>query len=92
MVLLICLVLLAKQKNHTVTQSSFADPCSPLSANWHYWLRLRIVRICLGPLVTSIDANVHSMPVDASATTFPTWNYTVTATTPVWAFVSFPSN
>ena len=27
------------------------------------------------------------MPVAANATTFPTWNYTVTDTSPVWAYV-----
>jgi len=56
------------QKNHTVTQSSFADPCSPLNANG----------------TTGFDSGF--MPVADDATTFPTWNYTVTSTNPVWAF------
>ncbi|KJA29262.1 hypothetical protein HYPSUDRAFT_32662 [Hypholoma sublateritium FD-334 SS-4] len=57
------------QKNHTVTQSSFADPCSPLSANG------------------TVGFDSGFMPVGVNSTgPFPTWNYTVTATTPVWAF------
>jgi len=55
-------------KNHTVTQSSFADPCRPLSVNGQ----------------TGFDSGFE--PVAADATTFPTWNYTVTDTAPVWAY------
>jgi len=57
-----------QQKNHTVTQSSFADPCRPLSANG----------------TTGFDSGF--MPVAADATDFPTWNFTVTDTSPVWAY------
>jgi len=56
------------QKNHTVTQSSFASPCSPLNANG----------------VTGFDSNF--MPVADGATSFPTFNFTVTSTKPVWAY------
>jgi len=56
------------QKNHTVTQSSFDDPCRKLDANG----------------VTGFDAGF--MPVAADATEFPTWNFTVTDTSPVWAY------
>jgi len=57
-----------QQKNHTVTQSSFADPCRPLNANG----------------TTGFDSGF--MPVAANATEFPTWNFTVTDTSPVWAY------
>ncbi|PPQ89404.1 hypothetical protein CVT25_002222 [Psilocybe cyanescens] len=56
------------QKNHTVTQSSFDDPCRKLSANG----------------ATGFDSGF--MPVAVDATSFPTWNYTVTDTAPVWAY------
>jgi len=56
------------QKNHTVTQSSFDDPCRKLNNNG----------------VTGFDSGF--MPVAADATTFPTWNFTVTDTSPVWAY------
>jgi len=52
------------QKNHTVTQSSFADPCRPLANGFE------------SPF----------LPVTDTATTFPTWNFTVADTAPVWAF------
>jgi len=56
------------QENHTVTQSSFASPCSPLNANGN----------------TGFDSGFN--PVASNATTFPTFNYTVTDTSPVWAY------
>jgi len=56
------------EKNHTVTQSAFDDPCRKLNANG----------------VTGFDSGF--MPVAASATEFPTWNYTVVDTAPVWAY------
>jgi len=56
------------QKNHTVTQSSFADPCRKLNANG----------------ATGFDSGF--MFVADDATTFPTWNFTVTDTAPVWAY------
>jgi plastocyanin len=52
------------QKNHTVTQSSFADPCRKLDGGF--------------------DSNFF--PVTDNATEFPTWNFTVTDTSPVWAY------
>jgi len=58
-----------RQKNHTVTQSSFADPCRKLNANG----------------VTGFDSDF--IPVADSITAdYPTWNYTVTDTAPVWAY------
>lgn len=56
------------QKNHTVTQSSFDDPCRKLNANG----------------TTGFDSGF--MPVAENATVFPTWNFTVTDTSPVWAY------
>jgi plastocyanin len=56
------------QKNHTVTQSSFASPCSRLNANG----------------ITGFDSGFF--PVGANDTQFPTWNYTVQDTKPVWAY------
>ncbi|KAJ3571580.1 hypothetical protein NP233_g3656 [Leucocoprinus birnbaumii] len=57
-----------QQKNHTVTQSSFADPCRRLNAN--------------GTL--GFDSGFQA--VADNATDFPTWNFTVTDTSPVWAY------
>jgi len=57
-----------QQKNHTVTQSSFADPCRKLDANG----------------TTGFDSGFF--PVADNTTTFPTWNFTVTDTSPVWAY------
>jgi plastocyanin len=56
------------QKNHTVTQSSFDDPCRRMNANG----------------LTGFDSGFF--PVADNATEFPTWNYTVTDTAPVWAY------
>jgi plastocyanin len=56
------------QKNHTVTQSSFDDPCRKLDQNG----------------VTGFDSGF--LPVADGATDFPTWNFTVTDTAPVWAY------
>jgi len=52
------------QKNHTATQSSFANPC--------------------GPVAGGFDSGFN--PVAASATTFPTFTYTVATTDPVWVY------
>jgi len=57
-----------QQKNHSVTQSSFDDPCRKLNNNG----------------LTGFDSGF--MPVAADATQFPTWNFTVTDTSPVWAY------
>ncbi|KAF8167971.1 hypothetical protein B0H34DRAFT_683819 [Crassisporium funariophilum] len=56
------------QKNHTVTQSSFDDPCRKLDQSG----------------VTAFDSGF--MPVADNSTAFPTWNFTVTDTGPVWAY------
>jgi len=56
------------QKNHTVTQSAFEDPCRRLNANG----------------VTGFDSGF--MPVADNATVFPTWNFTVKGTEPIWAY------
>lgn len=57
------------QKNHTVTQSSFDDPCRRLNKDG----------------VLGFDSDFF--PVGADLTSgFPTWNYTVTDTAPVWAY------
>lgn len=57
-----------RAKNHTVTQSSFEDPCRRLNANGEQ----------------GFDSGF--IPVAADATAFPTWNYTVKDTAPVWAY------
>jgi plastocyanin len=57
------------QKNHSVTQSSFADPCRKLD--------------------NGFDSGF--MPVDANATTFPTFDYVVKDTAPVWAYCRQPN-
>ncbi|EDR15651.1 uncharacterized protein LACBIDRAFT_300781 [Laccaria bicolor S238N-H82] len=54
------------QKNHTVTQSSFDDPCRKLSTG------------------NGFDSGFF--PVADNTTNFPTWNFTVTDTAPVWAY------
>jgi plastocyanin len=56
------------QKNHTVTQSSFDDPCRKLNSTG----------------LTGFDSGF--MPVADGTNEFPTWNYTVTDTAPVWAY------
>jgi len=56
------------QKNHTATQSSFADPCRKLNSNG----------------VTGFDSGFQ--PVADGATTFPTWNFTVVDTSPIWVY------
>ncbi|KAF5379923.1 hypothetical protein D9757_007212 [Collybiopsis confluens] len=57
-------------KNHTVTQSSFADPCTPLSLS--------------SAGTTSFDSGF--MPVSVNATNFPTMTITINDTKPVWAY------
>ena len=60
-----------KQKNHTVTQTSFANVCHPLLDEYTQ-----------KPVVDS-----GFQPVAADQTSeFPTWNYTVTTTEPVWMY------
>ncbi|KXN89901.1 hypothetical protein AN958_04905 [Leucoagaricus sp. SymC.cos] len=62
-----------QQKNHSVTQSSFADPCRRLNANG----------------TNGFDSGFF--PVADNAADFPTWNYTVTDTAPVWAYCRQPN-
>jgi len=61
-----------RQKNHTVTQSSFPSPCSPL----------------LGPDgVTHIGFSSGFNPVGANVTSdFPTVSLTVLTTDPIWIY------
>ncbi|KAJ4475798.1 Cupredoxin [Lentinula aciculospora] len=58
------------QKNHTATQSSFANPCTPLSAS--------------SPGTSSFDSGF--MPVSTNATTFPTVTIQINDTKPFWAY------
>jgi plastocyanin len=58
------------QKNHTVTQSSFADPCTPISVS----------------TPGTAGFNSGFMPVATNATTFPTVTIQINDTTPFWAY------
>jgi plastocyanin len=58
------------EKNHTVTQSSFDDPCRPLKA----------------AADGSAGFDSGYQPVADGSTTFPTWNFTVKDTAPMWAY------
>jgi plastocyanin len=60
-----------QQKNHSVVQSSFADPCRKINAN---------------NASAPAGFNSGFMPVGANDTVFPTWNLTVNDTAPVWAY------
>jgi len=57
-------------KNHTLTQSSFEDPCRKLSLTSN--------------VTDSFDSGF--MPVAAGSTAFPTFNLTVNDTAPTWAY------
>jgi len=59
------------QKNHSVVQSSFADPCRPLNAN-----------NASAPQALSSGFQ----PVATNATDFPTWTITVNNTQPTWFY------
>ncbi|OSX67691.1 hypothetical protein POSPLADRAFT_1068589 [Postia placenta MAD-698-R-SB12] len=59
------------QKNHTATQSAFADPC-------------RILTDETTGEVIGLDSGF--MPVGANATEFPTFNVTVNDTAPLWFY------
>jgi plastocyanin len=58
-------------KNHTATQSSFADPCRKLS-------------LTSNPPQDSFDSGFF--PTAADATTFSTWNLTINDTAPIWVY------
>lgn len=60
-----------KSKNHTVTQSSFADPCRKLEFT---------------SKTGEIGFDSGFMAVSADASAFPTWNVTVNDTAPIWAY------
>ncbi|KAI0637403.1 Cupredoxin [Trametes polyzona] len=58
-------------KNHTATQSSFANPCSPLSES---------------STSGQAGFDSGFMPVPASATDFPSFQVTVNDTAPIWVY------
>lgn len=58
--------------NHTVTQSTFAQPCQPIAMNMAG--------------VTGFYSGF--MPVSASSTTTPTYTIMVNNTTPIWLYCS----
>lgn len=60
-----------KSKNHTVTQSSFADPCRKLEFT---------------STAGQVGFDSGFMAVAADASAFPTFNITVNDTAPVWAY------
>jgi plastocyanin len=60
-----------QQKNHSVVQSSFADPCRPLNA-------------LNATAPQGFNSGYH--PVGANDTDFPTWSITVNDTAPIWAY------
>jgi len=59
------------QKNHTITQSSFANPCQMLASN---------------STSGQVGFDSGFMPVSANATTFPTYTVQVNDTSPIWAY------
>ncbi|KAG9225921.1 hypothetical protein CCMSSC00406_0006457 [Pleurotus cornucopiae] len=60
-----------RQKNHTVTASSFAQPCSPLSQT---------------TTTGEVGFDSGFIPVADNATTFSTWTIRVNDTKPIWAY------
>jgi len=60
-----------QQKNHTVTQSSFATPCRSLTST---------------STSGQIGFDSGFMPVADGVTNFPTWSFTVNDTAPIWAY------
>lgn len=61
-----------RSKNHTITESSFPDPCRRKTDTTG--------------LVTGFDSGF--MPVADGTTTFPTWTLTINDTAPIWAVSS----
>jgi len=59
------------QKNHTVTQSSFAAPCQMLSST---------------STSGQVGFDSGFMPVSQNATTFPSFTVQVNDTSPIWAY------
>ncbi|KAL0947356.1 hypothetical protein HGRIS_013473 [Hohenbuehelia grisea] len=60
-----------RQKNHTVTQSSFMQPCRPLRDT---------------SLTGEVGFTSGFQPVAADATTFPTFQIKVNDTAPIWGY------
>jgi len=60
-----------RQTNHTVTQSSFASPCTSLTQS---------------STSGQVGFDSGFMPVGASDTVFPSFTITVNDTSPIWAF------
>lgn len=60
-----------QQKNHTVTQSSFATPCRALAST---------------STTGQVGFDSGFMPVADNATTFPTYTIQVNDTSPIWAY------
>jgi len=60
-----------RQKNHTVTQSTFAAPCRSLT---------------LTSTTGQIALDSGYMPVTDGATTFPTWTIPINDTAPLWFY------
>ncbi|KAF7359282.1 hypothetical protein MSAN_01270600 [Mycena sanguinolenta] len=58
-------------KNHTVTQSSFPDPCRALT---------------LTSTTGQVGFDSGFMPVAANATTFPTFTIQINDSTPIWSY------
>jgi plastocyanin len=59
------------QKNHSVIQSAFTDPCRKLNAD---------------NASAPVGFNSGFFAVAANATEFPTWTLTVNDTAPIWAY------
>ncbi|KAJ7110078.1 hypothetical protein C8R44DRAFT_634301 [Mycena epipterygia] len=59
------------QKNHSVIQSAFTDPCRKLNAD---------------NTSAPVGFNSGFFAVAANATEFPTWTLTVNDTAPIWAY------
>jgi plastocyanin len=58
--------------NHTVTQSTFAQPCQPIALN--------------APGTVGFYSGF--MPVSAASTTTPTYSIMINNTTPIWIYCS----
>jgi len=59
-------------KNHTVTQSTFAEPCTQLT------------NTSVTPNIVGISSGF--VPINGTPAEFPTWSFTVTDTSPLWFF------
>jgi len=82
-----------RQKNHTVTQSNFANPCQMLSSGstsgqvgFDSGLYVLLLSSFMQAYVSLTPYNSVSMPVSANATTFPTYTVQVNDTSPIWAY------